>query len=108
MTTFDWNISQMETKPQEDGNTDVVITAHWNCTGVDGSYSAYVYGTCSFPSPGANFIPYEDLTESDVLGWCWANGVDQVAVEANLQAQIDAQINPPVVTLPLPWTQPAA
>jgi hypothetical protein len=29
--------------------------------------------------------------------------VDKTAIEANVTAQIENQINPPVVTLPLPW-----
>ena len=33
----------------------------------------------------------------------FANGVDQAAIEANVTQQIENQINPPVVTLPLPW-----
>jgi hypothetical protein len=37
------------------------------------------------------------------LGWVFAGGVDQAAVEANVTQQINDQINPPVVTLPLPW-----
>jgi hypothetical protein len=40
------------------------------------------------------------------LSWCYANGVDQAAIEANVTAQIEAQINPPVVVLPLPWVPP--
>jgi len=37
------------------------------------------------------------------LGWCWSSGVDKDATEANVQTQIDNQINPPIVVLPLPW-----
>lgn len=107
MTTFTWNIIQMETKPAEGFYTDVVVTAHWNCYGVDGSYTGYVYGSCSFPAPSNPFTPYSDLTQDEVLGWCWANGVDKTANEANVAAQIENQINPPVVVLPLPWEQPA-
>jgi hypothetical protein len=49
------------------------------------------------------FTPYAQLTESQVLGWIWANGVDQTATEAAVAQQIQNQINPPVVTPPLPW-----
>jgi hypothetical protein len=52
---------------------------------------------------GTSFIPYEDLTEDDVLGWCWANGVDKDATEAAVEQQIQNQIDPPIVTPPLPW-----
>ena len=38
-----------------------------------------------------------------MLDWCYANGVDKSAIEANVSLQIENQINPPVVALPLPW-----
>jgi hypothetical protein len=100
----------MDCYPQEDGNTDVVFTVHWTCSGTQDSngttYNGSVYSTTSVPAPeaGAPFTPYDQLTQNQVLGWCWANGVDQSATEAAVQAQIDAQINPPVVTPPLPWS----
>ena len=107
-TTILWTISQLDCKPQEDGKTDVVVTAHWQCTGTQADYSAQVYGTASFTlEQGAGFTPYDQLTESQVLGWCWTNGVDKDATEASVAAQIEAQINPPIVTPPLPWAQPA-
>jgi hypothetical protein len=37
------------------------------------------------------------------LNWCYENGVDKTAIEANVSKQIADQINPPVVALPLPW-----
>lgn len=111
--TITWVIEYMNCKPTEGSLTDVVVTAGWRCNGVEASgdpvidYTSTVYGTCSFPMPqGDSFTPYADLTEEQVLGWCWANGVDQTATEASVQAQIDAQINPPIVTPPLPWYVP--
>jgi len=32
--------------------------------------------------------------------------VDKTAIEANVSLQIQNQINPPVVVLPLPWVPP--
>jgi len=101
---INWTISQLDCKPQEDGLTDVVVTAHWQCTGTQDEYSAQVYGTASFTlEQGAGFTPYADLTQDQVLGWCYANGVDKDATESSVAAQLEAQINPPIVTPPLPW-----
>lgn len=101
---INWTISQLDCKPQEDGLTDVVVTAHWQCTDTQDEYSAQVYGTASFTlEQGAGFTPYADLTQDQVLGWCWANGVDKDATEAAVTVQIENQINPPIVTPPLPW-----
>ena len=103
-TTFTWTVSQLDCYPQADNQTDVVFTVHWQLTGTDGTYNGSVYSTCSVPAPTGAFTPYADLTQDQVLGWIWANGVDQASAEAAVQAQIDNQITPPVVTPPLPWT----
>jgi hypothetical protein len=101
---INWTISQLDCKPQEDGLTDVVVTAHWQCTGTQDEYSAQVYGTASFTlEQGAGFTPYADLTQDQVLDWCYASGVDKDATEANVTVQLENQINPPIVTPPLPW-----
>ena len=103
MPTILWIIERLLVKPTEGSLTDVVITADWRCNGTDETYSGTCYGSCSFQPPSGEFTPYEDLTQEQVLGWCYANGVDQVAIEANVTLQIENQIDPPVVTLPLPW-----
>jgi hypothetical protein len=104
--TILWLIERLLVKPTEGSNTDVVITADWRCNGTQESFSGTCYGSCSFAPPTGPFTPYEDLTQEQVLDWCYANGVDQSAIEANVTAQIENQINPPVVSLPLPWVPP--
>jgi hypothetical protein len=103
-TTYKWVISALDCIPTTPEGTDYVVTAHWSCNGTDGTYSGNVYSTCSFPVvEGESFVPYDQLTEADVLGWCWANGVDKDSAEAAVQQQIDNQINPPIVSPQLPW-----
>ena len=104
--TILWLIERLLVKPTEGSNTDVVITADWRCNGSQESFSGTCYGSCSFAPPTGSFTPYAELTEQQVLDWCYANGVDQAAIEANVTAQIQNQINPPVVSLPLPWVPP--
>jgi hypothetical protein len=104
MTTITWSITAMNCSTTEQ-NPDTVIVCHWTCAGTDGTYNASVYSTCSVPSPTGSFTPYSELTQEQVLGWVWANGVDQTSTEAAVEAQIQAQINPPVVTPALPWSQ---
>ena len=101
--TINWIIERLLVKPIEGSLTDVVITADWRCNGTQDQYSGTCYGSCSFAPPSGEFTPYEDLTQEQVLDWCYSNGVDQAAIEANVTLQIENQINPPVVTLPLPW-----
>jgi len=87
-----WTISTLERELSDGG----VTVAHWRATDVDGDFSASSYGTCGFTydASASDFTPYDDLTESQVLGWCWANGVDQDAIEASLAAKIEADKNP--------------
>ena len=97
MTTT-WKIPQCE-HLTSDG---FIITAHWNCTAVDGNYAAGAYGSCSFAA-ATPAIPYDSVTEQEVLDWCWANGVDKDATEASLAASIELQKNP-VVASGVPWS----
>ena len=98
-TEFKWTISLLERK-LDDG---FVFTAHWRCNASDGDYSASSYGTAGFAAdPTAEgFVPYESLTEADVLSWVWES-VDKDATEAALQAKIDADKNP-VTAAGVPW-----
>ena len=106
MITISWIIERLLVKPTEGSLTDVVITADWRCNGTDGQYSGTCYGSASFAPPTENFTPYDQLTQDQVLGWCFANGVDKTAIEANVTQQINDQINPPITTPPLPWAAP--
>ena len=103
MITLSWIIERLLVKPTEGSLTDVVITADWRCNGTQDQYSGTCYGSTSFAPPSGEFTPYDELTEQQVLDWCYENGVDKTAIEANVSAQIENQINPPMVTLPLPW-----
>jgi hypothetical protein len=103
MITINWIIERLLVKPTEGTYSDVVITADWRCNGSQDQYNGTCYGSCSFAAPSGSFTPYPDLTQEQVLGWCYANGVDQAAIEANVTAQIENQIDPPVIAPPLPW-----
>ena len=92
-----WTITQLDRQT----SNGFVTVAHWQASAVDGDYSASTYATSSW-ADGTPTIPYADLTQEEVLGWIWANGVDKEAVEASLQAQIDAQKNP-VIATGVPW-----
>lgn len=91
-----WKITQLDRKTAD----GFVTTAHWTCVGTDGEFSASVYSTCSW-AEGVVSIPYEQLTEADVLAWVWLS-VDKQATEAAVAAQIDAQKNPVQVS-GVPW-----
>ena len=108
MITYTWTVVQMNAYPKADGEQDVVFTVHWALSGTDGTYTGSTYGSTGVTVDGsAPFTPYADLTQDQVIGWVQdAMGAEQVAsYEANIATQIQDQINPPVVTPPLPWAQ---
>lgn len=102
-----WNVVALDCYPEFEGEKDCVFNVHYTLNAVDGDYTGSVYGsvgvTLDAESP---FTPYDQLTEQQVLGWVWESGVDKDASEANVAQQIANQINPPVVTPPLPWATP--
>lgn len=105
-TTITWQIEWMQASTQTiNGFSEVVLNAGWRCNGADGNVAATNYGSVSFPEPatGGSFTPYAQLTEAQVLGWCYANGVNQTEVETNVTNQVAALANPPVTQPPLPW-----
>jgi hypothetical protein len=97
MTTFNWTVQQTDYLVAD----GFITVAHWNCTAVDSDYSASAYATCSFALATPS-IPYANVTEQEVLDWCWANGVDKSATETSLQSQIELQKNP-VTATGTPW-----
>ena len=106
-TEYNWVVSQMDTKPQEGGLNDVVSVIHWrrNATAVEGdkTYYADTYGAMACETPSeTDFTAYADLTFEQVCAWLEA-GLDVEALDANLDAQIENQVNPPIVAYPLPW-----
>jgi len=107
---YQWKIVQLDTKPKEGELLDVVICVHWVRTAeqfVGGEpilVSSYGTMPCSTPS-STDFTAYPDLTYNQVCGWL-DSGLDVEAIDLGLQQQIDNIINPPVIVLPLPFTNP--
>ena len=48
----------------------------------------------TYDASSPDFVPYADLTEEMVLGWCFDGDVDKDAIEASLTANIEEQKNP--------------
>ena len=96
---YTWSITQCEHIVA----TGFITVAHWTCNAQDGDYTASVYSTCSFADADPQ-VPYAEVTEAEVLDWCWSNGVDKAATEASLASQIELLKNP-VQESGLPWAQ---
>ena len=99
----------MKCLPQTEGKINVVTEVHWTCSVEqeqdDKTYAASDFGVCEFVYRGGNFVDYKDLTPDDVLDWVWSSGVEKSDVEAKVKLKIADLLNPPVVSLALPWSQ---
>ena len=109
MTTFNWNCRTVDVYPTDETYADVVYNVHWIVTGTsdqldpqDNPYTATSIGTQTLnTSDITDFIPFEDLTNEEVVAWTQAAmGEEQVTqIEANIEAQIENLITPTSLTL---------
>lgn len=105
--TKKWVIAALDCKPSVDTMVDIVSVIHWRkqATEVvdDKTYTADMYGACTITLPEPeSFIEFNDLTEEEVVTWLEAT-LDVTAIDSALDAQIETQKNPPVVTKKAPW-----
>jgi hypothetical protein len=111
--SYTWAITSL--KKTTDGNiSNVVVQTNWTCTGTDADGDSGTFnGATPFPLSSVdpeNFIPYEELTEADVLSWIQAVvvGAYKEHIDEQIMKQI-ALIKDPVVEVPsneLPWSPP--
>tara|TARA_Y100001972_G_C7392888_1_gene204986 strand:+ start:88 stop:420 length:333 start_codon:yes stop_codon:yes gene_type:complete len=104
---YTWKISQLNCKIKEtiDGKelNNVVKTIHWRYELEDGGKRVEIYGAEDlFRADADNFIEYNNLKESDVIGWLEDN-VDVDDLKSNLNQQMNLIKNPVDETLPIPW-----
>jgi hypothetical protein len=105
MTTFTTTITQMFTIPNPTG---YVVNAMFNVSGTDGNYTAYIDAQISFTpeQSESGFVPYDQLTQDEVIGWINTATNNQESYYASVQGQINSMITPPVspTNTPLPWS----
>ena len=99
MTTF--KISTLD-RDTADG---FVTTAHWTASQTDGEFTASTYSTVSFTKEdGINYVPYEQLTEAQVIEWVKASLTEEgvAAIDTALSNNIADQ-KAPKVAAGTPW-----
>ena len=106
MITYTWSISKLDCAPAENGLTNIVKVIHWGLTGVDeNGVSASMSNSypLSTPSP-EGFTDYSTLTQETVISWL-ESSLDVGYIKSRLSNEIASQYNPPITSLPLPWTK---
>ena len=108
MNKYTWSITAMFTLPEPINNS--VIRAEYlvTATNEDQSITALMEGVSQFQISldPSNLTPYKDLTEQQVLNWVQSEPNLVTNIQANLDAQIEDLIKPPIVPTftQLPWS----
>ena len=118
--TFKWSIQKLRVAPQQDDKTNVVVQADWLCVAVnkENEIQTAASGVRTF-TLGDSFTPFDQLTEEQVLEWCFApevvtwtdkDNVEQSTTkhlkaegEAQVTGQIERQLAQKAAEPALPW-----
>lgn len=111
--TYTYSVTNLKVKDEvnSDGVTlsNAVCQTYWKVTGTDengdsGEFSGATPFSASEVSEGA-FVAFEDLQESDVIGWIQSVVDGDPDYKAHIDAQIQRQIDETATTEPdtLPW-----
>ena len=85
---------------------ETVVMSNFTINDTQGGLTGSVtYSVNLLPADASNFTPYADITQAQAVQWTQdALGASRVAaMEAEVQAQIDAQKVPTPQPAPLPW-----
>lgn len=107
MITTTWQFPAFDVYPTYETEANAVHIIHWRVKAEDGlGHASEAYGTVECgPIDVNNFVPFEDLTQEIVQGWCdqqlGAEIINQIQV--GLVGRINEQVSPTLETLAAPW-----
>lgn len=97
---FNWSIGKIQVIPEQDDKTNIVTRVDWLVKAVDeeSKMASSVSGSRSFKL-GSSFVPYQELTEAQVLDWCFEQEAmvskdsegNEVTTVRNLKTEAEAQ-----------------
>lgn len=106
-----WEIASVKCIPEIDGNKNVVQQIEWLATAKNGDFSGSVNGKQDIQYNAANFVPYEQLTEEQMIEWVKAAMTSERIAEIEARAieimnPIKTQsVEPEPVAMKLPWAK---
>jgi hypothetical protein len=117
--TYTWKIKSL--KKQDDPSAelnDIIVQTYWECTGTDEDDNSGSFNGATPFEPDQvdpdDFTTYENLTETQVLGWIQDvvnnNPSYKAHIDEQIQKQIDSIVRPTVEVQSdaLPWAEPGA
>lgn len=106
MINVSWTVDSIEVKPVVGSHENVVYNVQWRVIAREEHHVASSYGSVNLAfSEEDPFIPYEDLTEEQVINWVKQTlGPETVqSIENSATAELEKIKNPPTIMKPLPW-----
>lgn len=118
--SFKWSVSKLRVIPQQGDKSNVVSVVEWLVQGTDNvnNINSAIAGIRSFVL-GDSFVAYKQLTEQQLLDWCFASEVvtttdkDGVShsttkqlkndIEAKVVGQIQNKLEQMQIEPALPW-----
>ena len=116
--TYEYKVTSLKVRNETVANTTVenaVVQTYWTLTGTDengneGTFSGATPFTADPTDSSGPFIPFDQLTEQDVIAWI-SNVVETThGYKDHINAQIEKQINEkisPITEPSLPWANTA-
>jgi hypothetical protein len=107
--TITWHVTELGVENRlVDGHDDMISVVYWQCVGseeVNGTtHVATLCRNTVIPYDATHhYVLYADLTEAEALEWVFEQDSIKANTEAEIQAMIDAQATPPILTPALPW-----
>ncbi len=98
-----WNIVSVDTETVA-GRENAITMARWVCKALSDGKIGVELGATALGSPGADFIEFGNLTEADILSFCWDNGLNKSASEVKAEANLRTALNAPDSPT-LPWLE---
>jgi hypothetical protein len=110
--TYTWKVTSLKTKNVADNMPNAVVQTYWQKIGTDengntGTFSGATPFTVDPTDESGPFIPFDQLTEEDVLTWIKSIvvGSYEEHVNGQIQKQIDEKVTP-ITDAALPWAPP--
>lgn len=98
-----WKVESLVVNPDNGINKDVVTCVAWSCTAKHEKHEFVLNGNKYITASSDQFVPFDELRESEVLGWCWAAGLDKHAVENTAKSGLLDVMQPKEVVKSSPW-----
>ena len=107
--TYTWKVTNLKTQDVSPDHPKAVVQTYWEKHGTDedgntGFFAGATPFTVDPTDKSGPFIPFEQLTEADVLAWIQSQvtGSYEEHVNAQIQRAIDETAKP-VTDQPAPW-----